>query len=77
MTSRDGHWRVSVISLDGTEYLRVAHDTAAGIPGGLPVHQDGAGRAGTVRVAGGWFLVGDFTSPEQVGRYVPLSELGA
>jgi hypothetical protein len=63
--SRDGHWRVHDIVLDGRELLRVEHDTVIGTP---LTH---APRQG----AGGWFWVGDFSSINQVAEWVPLANL--
>lgn len=70
MISRDGHWRVTVISLDGQQRLRVQHDE----PSGIPWH-GGPNRYGPVKMAGGWFLAEDVRTPAEVERYVPLWEL--
>ncbi|HEX3958064.1 MAG TPA: hypothetical protein VHZ03_15730 [Trebonia sp.] len=73
--SRDGHWHLSVITLDGRELIRIEHDTF-GLPGGkfAPVLQDRTNRAGSQRTAFG-FLVADVASAADVTRYVALSEL--
>jgi hypothetical protein len=63
--SRDGHWRVTVISLDGRTLLRVEHDRVQG----TPLH------VAPTRRQGGWFLAGDVSDVSQVERFVPLSEL--
>jgi hypothetical protein len=70
--SRDKHWRVAPVSLNGVALLRLTHDTLEG----TPVHQDGGKRAGSIRVAGGWFLAGDFRTPAELEKFVPLAELG-
>ena len=69
--SRDGHWKVTAVTMDDQPLLRVLHDTMTG----TPVHQVDANRAGSIRMAGGWFWAGDVRSPADVERFVPLAEL--
>jgi hypothetical protein len=73
--SKDGHWHLSVISIDGRQVIRVEHDTVK-LPDGhtVPVHQDAAKRAGIDRTAHGW-LVADVASVADAARYVDLSTL--
>lgn len=68
--SRDSHWRVSVISLDGTPLLRVETDHPV-----MPVGQATSTRTGPVQGPGGWWLQEDCIGSDQVEKYVPLSEL--
>lgn len=69
--SRDGRWRVTSVTIDGQPLLRVLHDSVLG----TPVQQVAGKRAGIVRMAGGWYLAGDVSSPADVERFVPLAEL--
>lgn len=70
MTSADGHWRVSVISRDGEQLLRVERDSPD-----VSVQRDCRTRCGTVQTGKGWFLAGDVKTPAEVERWVPLAEL--
>lgn len=70
MTSADGHWRVSVISRDGEQLLRVERDSPD-----VPAQRTGSSRCGTVQTADRWFLAGDVRTPAEVERWVPLAEL--
>lgn len=73
--SSDGHWTVTVVSLNGRQRIRVTHDTVLLSDGhAVPAHQVDARRCGTVRMADG-FLVANLTDVAEVERYVPLAEL--
>lgn len=69
--SRDRHWKVIPVTIDGQGLLRVLHDTMDG----TPVHQVDRNRAGSVRMAGGWYWAGDVKSPADVEQFVPVAEL--
>lgn len=74
--SMDGHWHVSVVTVDDVQRVRVEFDAVI-MPDGrtVPVHWDRTGRrCGTVRTAHG-FLVADLRSVADVERYVSLAEL--
>jgi hypothetical protein len=68
--SRDRHWRVRPIVLNGRQLLRVEHDSAQG----FPIVTTGR-RVGPTRGAGGWFHAADVRSIAEVERFVPLTEL--
>jgi hypothetical protein len=67
--SRDRHWRVTSILLDGHELLRVETDQPV-MPVGEP-----AGRTGPIQGPGGWFKQEDVRSAAEVERYLPFHEL--
>lgn len=67
--SRDGHWRVHPIVLNGQPLLRVETDRPV-----VPLTRSGL-RTGPVQTAGGWFLAGDVTHVSQVEAFTPLAEL--
>jgi hypothetical protein len=69
--SEDGRWRVSTISLNGRERVRVECSNIAD----APVHGDGAHRTGIISGPGGWYWVADLAGPADVERYVPLVSL--
>ncbi len=75
--SKDGHWTLTVIKLDGRQLIRIEHDTFA-LPGGkfVPIIQYGHNRAGADRTAHG-YLVADVASAAEVARWVDMSELVA
>lgn len=71
--SKDQHWQVSVISLDGRQRIRIEHDTPH-VPGiGVPVH-DGVTRCGPQYTAFGVW-VADVDEVAQVESYVRLGDL--
>ncbi len=76
--SRDGHWKVSEIILNGQHVKRVEHDDVL-VNGHVVLHttpgDDGRHRCGPVKMAGGWFLVAEVHSPNQVAQFVTLSDL--
>jgi hypothetical protein len=69
--SRDGDWKVVPVSLNGEPLLRLLHSTAIG----TPIQHVVGRRVGLVRMAGGWFWAGDYKSPADVAKFVPLAEL--
>jgi hypothetical protein len=62
--SRDGHWRVSVISLDNRSLLRIEHDQPVVSTGGTPV-----------ATSPGWFWAADVRDVSGIETYVPLGDL--
>lgn len=69
--SRDGRWRIEAISRDGIAYYRISHDGSEGIP----IHYKGKRRAGPKYLAGGWLLVADVRTVEEIEQWIPLEEL--
>lgn len=67
--SRDGHWRVHSIILNGQPLIRIEADHPV-MPVGEP-----AGRTGPIQGPGGWWKQEDVRHISQIERYVPLAEL--
>lgn len=67
--SRDGHWQVHPISLNGQPMLRVETDYPV-----MPLTRAGL-RTGPSQLRPGWFLAGDVTHVSQIEQWVPLAEL--
>jgi hypothetical protein len=66
--STDGNWRVSTVTLDGRDWLRVESIEPITVTGRC-------GKTTTERSADGWYKAGDVLSPEQIEQWVPLDEL--
>jgi hypothetical protein len=67
--SKDKHWRVTPISLDGQALLRVETDQPV-----MPVSVT-TGRTGPTQGPGGWWRQADVGDARQVEQWVPFSEL--
>jgi hypothetical protein len=75
--SRDTHWRVSVIQLDGVQRIRIEHDTFQ-LPDGsyIPVHYvDGGTRAANVIRTAFGFHVADVRTAQEAAEHVDMSTL--
>ncbi len=73
--SRDGHWTVSTISLDGVQLLRIEHDTVQLLDGSnVPDHSFHGGLTGITQTANG-YLVAEVSTVASVSKWVPLAEL--
>lgn len=68
--SNDGHWRVSVISRDGTQLMRIEHDSPL-----VAARAAGRRQRGPEQTAAGWWLAACVRTPADVAAYVPLEEL--
>ncbi len=73
--SRDGHWTVSPVSLDGVQLLRVEHSEVQ-LPDGsnVPDHSFHGGLTGITQTANG-YLVAEVKTVADVSKWVPLAEL--
>jgi hypothetical protein len=70
--SRDGEWRITSITLNGRDLLRVTCRSVQN----APIHADHVGhRSGLIRVAGSRWLVKDARTIAQVAEIVSLDQL--
>jgi hypothetical protein len=68
--SRDAHWRVQVIVLDGVQLYRVLTDRPVIMHEDIVRH-----RTGPVYMGHGWYLAEDIRKVEDISKYVSLEEL--
>lgn len=71
--SRDGRFRVTVISRDGQQLYRISHKGIR-VNGHVILHA-GPDRIGPIELGNGWWLVEDTPNPQGIVKWVPLEEL--
>jgi hypothetical protein len=68
--SRDAHWTVRTISLNGRELLRVEADHPV-----MPAGEVPGRRTGPCQLYPGWWLQAEVSHVSQVEQFVQLAEL--
>jgi hypothetical protein len=71
--SRDGRWRIQVISRNGQQLYRISHKGVR-MNGHIPLHA-GSHRIGPVELGHGWWLAEDTPDFQRITHWVPLDEL--